>query len=201
VVDFQRDPGPPPGWSAHRTATYTWARRYFGEDSTWQRFAYTWKGKSSSPFRATMPLIADVITTSNLRTFSTYGIEACYRFHGYQLKNTDTVDLGGGVTGNVLAYYNPQLRSDWSALYWYWPVQTPAGVRYERITLMLISTAKASIAAPPPPPAVARSITLRLREAFRGEASSGAVNDRLLRSWSFMIGFARAVIQGKAGKR
>lgn len=201
VVDFQRDPGPPSGWSAHRTATYTWARRYFGEDSTWQRFAYTWKGKSSSPLRATVPLIADVITTSNLRTFSTYGIEACYRFHGYQLENTDTVDLGGGVTGNVLAYYNPKLRSDWSALYWYWPVQTPGGVRYERITLMLIGTANATIAAPPPPPAVARSITLRLREAFRGEASSGVLNDRLLRSWSFMIAFARAVIEGKADKR
>jgi exosortase/archaeosortase family protein len=201
VVDFERDPGPPSGWSAHRTATYTWARRYFGEDSTWQRFAYTWKGKSSSQLRATVPVIADVITTSNLRTFSTYGIEACYRFHGYKLESTGTVDLGGGVTGNVLAYYNPKLRSDWNALYWYWPVQTPAGVRYERITLMLIGTAKATIESPAPPPGVARSITLGLREAFRGEASGDALSDRMLRSWSFMTGFARAVIEGKAAKR
>ena len=37
------------------------------------------------------PVTADVVSTSNLRSFSAYGIEACYRFHGYKLRDVASI--------------------------------------------------------------------------------------------------------------
>lgn len=82
------------------------------------------------------PIYADVITTSNLRSFSTFGVAQCYRFHGYRLDEEREIDLGGGITGLLVAYHNTKLASDWTSVSWVWPVATPEGTRYERVTVM-----------------------------------------------------------------
>jgi exosortase/archaeosortase family protein len=124
LVPFSEAPARPPGWSAHQTDVYTWAKPFFGEDSTWYRYMYVWDSSTHDQLQSSVPVISDVIQTSDLSSFSTYGIEACYRFHGYKLHSIKTVDLGGGVTGNVLAYYNSKVHSDWTTVYWHWPVKT-----------------------------------------------------------------------------
>ena len=72
------------------------------------------------------PIVADVISTSDLSSFSAYGIEACYGFHGYRLKDVERVDLGG-VVANVVSYTNTKTRSDWTNVYWIWPVREKTG--------------------------------------------------------------------------
>ena len=36
-----------------------------------------------------------------------------------------------------MSYHNASTRSDWTNVYWYWPVKGRSGTRYERINLML----------------------------------------------------------------
>ena len=91
---------------------------------------------AAAPAAGRRSFYADVITTSNLRSFSTFGIAQCYRFHGYRLDREKEVDFGGGITGLLVEYHNTRLDSDWTSASWVWPVRTPAGTRFERVTLM-----------------------------------------------------------------
>jgi exosortase/archaeosortase family protein len=197
LVSFSDSPSSPQGWTVSHTDTYTWATPFFGQDSTWYRYAYTYTGDLSAPLRSTGQVISDVINTSDVTSFSTYGIEACYRFHGYKLRSIRTVDLGGGVTGNVLAYYNTTTRSDWTTVYWHWPVKTASGkTRYERITLMLLNTAQTSFSGPGIGSSTARSVGLSLQNAIAN--GGGTVDAHFARTESFLIGFAHAVIERQA---
>jgi len=197
LVSFSDSPNHPPGWTVSRTATYTWAKPFFGEDSTWYRYQFSWGGSGTSALQSSEPVISDVINTSDVTSFSTYGIEACYQFHGYKLYSIRTVDLGGGVTGNVLAYYNSSTRSDWTTLYWHWPVRTPSGgTRYERVTLMLVNANNARFSAPPPSVSTLRALGLSAQNALGGKGDR--LNASFDRTRTFLIEFAHAVITGQA---
>jgi hypothetical protein len=118
-------------WMSH----FPWATTYFGTDATWDRYVY-----APSPDRLTgpglsAPVFLDLISTSDLLTFSTYGLDACYRFHNYDVLDSETVDLGGGLIGHEVLYHLRPGDSAWTAVYWEWPVNTPSGDRYERIIL------------------------------------------------------------------
>lgn len=194
LAAFSQAPSHPDGWTVHKTDTYTWARPFFGNDSTWYRYEFSWDGRAADSLHSNQPVISDVINTSDVSSFSTYGIEACYRFHGFSLRSIRTVDLGGGVTGNVLAYYNPKTRTDWTTVYWHWPVKTVQGkTRYERMTLMLINTNDATFSAPPPSPGVLRSLGLNVQNALAGKAGS-SVDTKLDKTRAFLVEFARSVI-------
>jgi exosortase len=196
LVAFSQAPSHPDGWRVDHVDTYTWATPFFGEDSTWYRYDYTFQG-GNAPLKSDTPIIADVINTSDLSSFSTYGIEACYRFHGYKLYSIRTVDLGGGVTGNVLSYYNTAVKSDWTTVYWHWPVKADNGsIRYERVTLMLLNTAHASFTGPSPSTGLLRSLGLGVENALVAKGSS--VDAKLARTRTFLVEFARAVIDGQA---
>lgn len=197
LAPFSDHPAQPVGWSAHKTDVYTWAKPFFGEDSTWYRFEYVWDSNTHDELQSSSPVISDVIQTSDLSSFSTYGIEACYRFHGYQLHSIQTVDLGGGVTGNVLSYYNSKVHSDWTTVYWHWPVKSADGkTRYERVTLMLIDTAGATFHGPSLSSSTARSLGLSVTNAISGKRSKA--DSQLSTTRSFLIAFAQRIISHQA---
>jgi exosortase/archaeosortase family protein len=118
------------GYQVREIARYDWAKPYFGRSSSWIRYAYSRAQGGGSP------IIADVVLTSDLQSFSTYGLDACYRFHGYKIKEHGHRSLGGGIRAEWLTYHHPKLNSDWTVLAWIWPVHTGKGKRYERIVLM-----------------------------------------------------------------
>jgi exosortase/archaeosortase family protein len=120
------------GWSQQRTATYPWVSTYFGTDATWERFVYI-PGISSAKTHLGSAITVDVISTSQLGTFSTYTVDDCYRFHQFSILDARTTPLGGGLIGHVAAYYIHSDDQDWVAVYWEWPVRTASGDRYERV--------------------------------------------------------------------
>ena len=182
----------PAGWTAVHTDTYTWATPFFGEDSTWLRYELTWTGARSAPLQATTPVLADVITTSDLSSFSAYGIEACYRFHGYKLYSIKTVNLGNGVYGNALSYYNSSIKSDWTTVYWIWPVLTSAGkTRYERMVLMMIDSGNVRQMGKAAQPSVVGSVGLGVRKRCRVPRRRARSS---LETRNFLIQFAQSLI-------
>jgi exosortase/archaeosortase family protein len=130
---------PVAGWSLTESASYAWATRYFGSDGTWTRYAYV---ETSHPTDAAAPaaVTVDVIGTSDLGTFSTYGLEACYGFHNYTLSDIQEVDLGGGLNGKILRYVIPGTGGYWLGLYWEWPVSVPGTELYQRVVLSVDSS-------------------------------------------------------------
>jgi exosortase/archaeosortase family protein len=195
LAAFSQQPSHPAGWGVRKTDTYTWARPFFGTDSTWNRYQFTWDGVATDALRSSSGVISDVIDTSDLSSFSTYGVEACYKFHGFKLHSIRTVDLGGGITGNVLAYYNTQAKSDWTTVYWHWPVKELSGrTRYERMTLMMINTGESNVSSPTPSPSLARALGFNLQNALTGPSSSSKVDARLDTTRTFLVAFARSLI-------
>ena len=89
----------------------------------------------SGPLRTNVPVVADVINTPDLSSFSAFGVENCYTFHGYALADVTQVSLAGGITGQAMSYTSQQFGS-WSIVYWIVPVKMDAGgTSFERVVL------------------------------------------------------------------
>jgi exosortase len=124
-----------PQWESRYAANFAQAAQSFGPSATWDRLLYS--PMPASPIQSTLPVWVDVVTTADPGTFAAFGIEACYRFHGYRIESLTTVDVGAGVQAQLIDYHNPVLGGDWSALWWEWPFQVGGQTRYERIVLFI----------------------------------------------------------------
>jgi exosortase len=204
------------GWTVRQTNSYPWVVQYFGSGATWNRYAYLADaaGLGSTPTRASSPPAAagsrpgggtaplafvnvDVISTWDLGTFSTYGLEACYGFHNYDVLETDRVELGAGVVGHTVAYLDPGTEGAWTAVYWEWPVQAGDRERYERIILNIPTVTDALTPAARSSGDPFRGIQLALASLMGG--SSGAAPDPELASVrGFLVGFARDLVLARA---
>jgi exosortase/archaeosortase family protein len=132
LISYVNGPVTPVGWTSRYETTFNWAQPLFGEGSIWNR--YILSPGIGGDLHAHTEVIADVIDTPELETFSAYGVEQCYQFHGYSLDNVSQVTLGGGITGQSLAYTSTQYGS-WSIVYWIVPVERGTTTVYERVVL------------------------------------------------------------------
>ena len=183
-------PASPPGWQRARFAyEFTFAKPFFGESSKWYRWYYQNDPSGHSDLYSSIPIVADVVNTNDLSSFSAYGVEACYRFHGYSLRDIAQVNLGGGITGQALSYSDTK-HQDWSIVYWIWPVKDGSATHYERVILYMQNTAQATLTAPSNVPGI-RSI--------KGALVGRDATERLLvNNRSFLVTFAREVITSQA---
>jgi exosortase len=130
------------GWEAHYVGELAQGRQYFGETSTWERVAY--QPGAGAEITASRTVYVDLITTEDPGTFAAYGLEACYTFHGYQLVSVAPVEIGAGVTAEVIDYVNQRQGIEWSALWWEWPYADEDGeTRYQRIVVFMADGPKA----------------------------------------------------------
>jgi exosortase/archaeosortase family protein len=130
LVSFADNPIVPAGWTVNPVDHYPWASQFFGTGAVWTRYQF------SPTATAGASVLADVIDTNDLQSFTTYDVIACYDYHHYGLSGEQRVGLGRGVDGTELTFTIPSLQGQWNALYWVWPVRSGSGVRYERIVLL-----------------------------------------------------------------
>ena len=186
LASYLAYPASPAGWKANFSAQYDWAKPYFGESSTWYRYSYT-STLSGGDLHATLPVIADVIDSKDLFSFSAYGVEACYKFHGYSLRNLAQVSLGGGIAGQALSY-TAKNHGDWSIVYWIWPVKNGSSTRYERVILYMLNTSDGTVSAPG-----IGGIT-----NIHGSLNpKDATQNRLIAVRAFLVAFAREIVRGQ----
>jgi exosortase/archaeosortase family protein len=129
------------GWESRFVAQFAQVRQYFGPTSTWERVMYLPTERAS--IGSTKSVYVDVVTTDNPASFTAFGLEACYTFHGYEIESVTTVDVGAGVRGQVIDYTNTKLEMDWSALWWEWPYTEDGETRYERIVIFMANGPRA----------------------------------------------------------
>jgi len=122
-------------WNNRFVATFTQGQQYFGATSTWQRIQYT--SNPTANLQAEAPIYIDVINTEDPGTLDAYGLQACYRFHGFRIESLTPADIGIGVPAQVIDYHNSKTGTDWSALWWEWPYQQGGQTWYERIVVFV----------------------------------------------------------------
>jgi exosortase len=141
-----------PNWTNVQVASFDVGKQFFGASSTWNRYLY--QPRPSAALTASFPIYVDVITTNDPNSFAAYGIESCYRFHGYFIQSQTAVDLGSGVQAQIIDYTNTKRGLDWSAVWWEWPYRDGSRTGYERMVLFvaggpLATFSGAANAAPP----------------------------------------------------
>ena len=196
LASFSRVATQPDGFYAEPVSTIDAGKRFFGEDSSWIRYSYA--GLGTPGLRSDVPVLADVINTASLQSFSDFGLEACYRFHGYSMNDVRRVDLGNGVVGTVLSWKDPESEFRWTSVYWIWAVRQGADVRYERVVLLLNDVDGAEVVAPTVTKAAASSFAIRADELVRGSSGGGTMSKREVKLRSFLLTFARRVIESSA---
>jgi exosortase/archaeosortase family protein len=117
-----------PGMSGYRSQQIDWAKPYFGQSSTWDRYAY-------APADGGHLTFLDVVETDDLRAFTRYGVEACYRFHGYQIVHVGRVDVGGPAAAQAVDYVVSGGKS-WAVVSWVVPVHSGTSMRFQRAVAM-----------------------------------------------------------------
>jgi exosortase/archaeosortase family protein len=194
------------GWTVRQTDSYAWVVQYFGRGATWNRYAYLAETATagSAGTSAPAPIAAgpafvnvDVISTWDLGAFSTYGLEACYGFHNYDVLETDRVDLGAGVVGHTVAYIDPRTRAAWTALFWEWPVRAGERERYERI---ILNVPTVTVGLPPATRSAGDplgGIQLALA-ALLGGSSGASADPKLATVRDFLVGFAQQLVVARA---
>jgi exosortase/archaeosortase family protein len=181
-------PAAPAGWVTRRVATYNWAKPLFGDTSIWDRFVL--RATEGGDLHTSLPVIADVITTPDLESFSAYGVEACYQFHGYSLADVAGVDLGGGITGQAMSYTSQQYGS-WSIVYWIIPVKLGGTTTYQRTVLYIQNNGQGVVV-----PATAKTAGIH---NVAGSLSSSDV--QLIDNRAFLVAFARQMIGVESGQQ
>ncbi len=137
MSSFLANPAAPAGWTATFQSEVTRNRTLFGSSSRWFRYLYVPSGATLRAHRGAQPVTADIVDESGLSGFETYGVTACYSFHGFTLHDVSSADLGSGVTGQTLSFSGANANQNWSIVWWVVPVRTGDGTRYERVILYL----------------------------------------------------------------
>lgn len=130
------------GWVSGYVAANPAGKQFFGQDSTWDRIQYT--PSASAALQTTVPVYIDVIGTEDPGSFAAYSVQACYSFHGYAIESTASVDIGAGLTAQIIDYRNTVIDADWSVISWEWPYQKAGRTWFERIIVLVASGPAAS---------------------------------------------------------
>lgn len=180
----------PAGWAARYDTTFAWAKPLFGDTSIWNR--YTMQAQGNNSLRTTnTTVVADVINTPDLSSFSAFGVENCYTFHGYSLADVTNVSLAGGITGQAMSYTSQQFGS-WSIVYWIVPVKMDTGpTNYERVVLYVKNSGQGVVikrlTASAPIPNIGGSLN-----------QSNGPDRALINNRTFLVAFADDVINAQA---
>jgi len=188
LASFSAHPAAPAGWSTSYETAYTWAKPYFGDNSSWLRYQYSPSGNGFGNLHTNVPITADVVNTTNLESFSAYNVQACYNFHGYSIRDVADVNLGGGIRGQALSYAT-RGNGNWTIVYWIWPVKASGTTHYERVILYLLDSSRTTVSSSDAATGV---------KNLRGALDATKARDRrLLDQRSFMVDFARQVVQAQ----
>lgn len=202
LLSYTQNPEAPAGWTVERVANYDWAKPLFGADSTWTRFLLNPVSvtSTSSQLGSHVPsgaaahdhapvVVADVINSGDPSTFSAYGVDACYQFHGDSLRGISLVDLIGGIHGQSLSYAIG-LHGSWSIVYWISPVKGSLSNRYERTVLYVTNSDGMG---------AKDSLTPADRRAINAIHFTDRQNEQLMVNRAYLIELADKLIREQAG--
>ncbi len=153
-----------PGWSSALVEEIPSAHQFFGPDATWTRLLFSQTGPST--LRSSRPIYVDVIDTGDAASLATYGIVDCYSFHADRIEAQTSADMGAGVSAQVVTYFDPADRADWSAVWWERPAAINGQMTFERIVVFLPDSADATFGGMDPGTPVAGDVAFHDAQQF-----------------------------------
>lgn len=144
------------GWQGSAPVSNDQATQYFGQNGTWERVGF---GSTDPNGTGPGSIYLDVIRTDDSGSLASYGVEACYNFHGFSQVSSVSEDVGAGVDAKMASFRSPIGGTDWTVLWWEWPYNAGGQTRFERLVLL------APLAPPDQPGATTSSATFRAAQS------------------------------------
>ena len=165
---------PPAGWSVTETEDYPWVQRMHGRVArlTRQRMVAdvgnpAWD-KDSKP----RTVIVDNIITDRPFSFNVYPAKVLYDVTATRLSTPRRIDLGYGVTGELVSVVDDHLMVTWNMLQWTWR----NNARAQRVLVISVDNHEDNAPFPQPNGALAPTLNTLLTVLFRGNSAVGDDN-------------------------
>jgi len=135
VQPFNGTASVPRGWRVATLEHYPWAAYYFGNNVDWTHYRVV-------PTYSHASVYADVVITPSKSSLDIQSVLTSSLFRSRYIRTWQRIDLGSGVYGLVLNYYDPRANARWGGVAWTWPVVVHGDTYYERVLLTSAKVAR-----------------------------------------------------------
>jgi hypothetical protein len=159
----------PAGWHQTDQRTYPRVNRLYGDGATMIRQQVVADVGNPEWDKLSQPrtLILDTTTSSTPFLFGVYPSKVVYNLPGTRFSTPRQVDLGSGVTGELVSVIDDNLLITWNTLQWTWRNETTA----QRITLIAVDNHDDGAPFPQPANALVTKLNTLLVVLFRGNSA------------------------------
>ncbi|SEH93288.1 hypothetical protein SAMN04489835_5868 [Mycolicibacterium rutilum] len=163
---------PPAGFHVADTEIYPWVQRLYGRISYLTRQQMVADAGNPEWDKDAKPrtVMVDNVITDRPFSFNVYPTKVLYDATATRLSTPRRIDLGYGVTGEMVSVVDDHLMVTWNMLQWMWRNSD----RAQRIVLITVDNHEDSAPFPEPNGALLPTLSTLLTVLFRGNS---AVND------------------------
>lgn len=191
-LSFARPLGAPPGWHVVETKHYPWISRLHGTRAQLvrQKMVADVGDARFDKFARPRTLVVDATVTGRPFSLEVFPARVLYRIDGIRVSDLRPVDLGYGVSGDIISVVDDTILVTWQALMWTWT----NGEWAERVVVLSVDNHEDNAPFPTPTGGLLPSVNSMFTILFRGNAATTdlapAVKDDVL-----LVEFGRAMVR------
>jgi hypothetical protein len=193
-MTFATAPLVPTGWKLTEVEHFTWVRRLYGRGANVTR---QWmQAASGNPqwdkFGRPRTVVVDSVVTRRPSSFDVYPATLSYDLTGTRLSPPRFVDLGFGVSAQLVSVVDDKLLVSWNALSWTWRNPREA----QRIIVLSVDNHEPDAPFPTPTGGMGSTLNSMFTILFRGNS---AVSDKnpVFKDADMLTAFGRALVSDK----
>ncbi len=186
----------PVGWHSTDLQTYFWVRRLYGPDAHLRR--QTMVADTRNPqwdkLSRARTVVVDTLTTYRPVSLDVFPAKVLYGVEQSRLSEPRQVDLGHGITGQLMSVVDDALLITWNMMQWSWRNATSA----QRVLVIAVDNHDDNAPFPQPSAALAPTLNTLFTVLFRGNS---AVSERnpAFKDADMLTHFSRALVNAQPG--
>ncbi|MCW2516390.1 MAG: hypothetical protein JWR11_5432 [Mycobacterium sp.] len=184
----------PAGWESTDLRDYSWVARLHGAGAHMIRQTMVADMGNPQWDKQSRPrtVIVDSLTTYRPFTLMVYPSKVLYNVRQSRLSTPHTVDLGYGVTAQMVSVVDDDLFVTWNMLQWTWR----NGEATQRVLVFAVDNHDANAPFPPPNGAMWPTLSTLVTVLFRGNS---AVTDRdpMFKDADLLTSFGRGLVRAQ----
>ena len=184
----------PAGWKITDEQTFPWVHRLYGRDAevTRQRMIALSGNPKWDKHSDPRTVVVDSVVTGRPMSFVVYPTTLLYDLSATRLSAPRRVDLGHGVTGQLVSVVDDKLVVTWNALAWTWRNARQA----QRIVVLSVDNHEDDAPFPIPAGGIPGTLNSMFTILFRGNAAVGDRNP-VFKDAEMLTEFSRALVAAR----
>lgn len=193
-ISFSVVPSEPPGWHTEDERTYTWVQRLHGPNATLNRQVMVANVGNPAWDKLSRPrtVVVDTLTTYRPFSLNVYPSKVLYSVERSRLSKPRTIDLGYGITGELVSVVDDDVLVTWNMLQWSWRNADTA----QRVLLIAVDNHDDGAPFPQPSGGLVSTLNTLFTVLFRGN-SAVADQDPSFKDAGMLTEIARAMVTSR----